>query len=1204
MSTDIYKFQKLTPVSDMDLNVYEAAIDYVFDNPDIRNIAISGAYSAGKSSVLASYRKKHEKLRFMHISLAHFKSFNQENGEIKESILEGKILNQLIHQIPSNRIPQTNFRVKKKVNFKNIILNTIGIILFIVAIFHIKFFNIWSEYISSLDDGRLKLLLSYSVNNYSLLISGISIIITMGVFIYNLVKIQKNKNVFRKVSLQGNEIEIFEESDDSYFDKYLNEVLYLFENSNSDVIVFEDMDRFNVNKIFERLREVNTLVNIQLEKENKKPLRFFYLLRDDIFISKDRTKFFDYIIPVVPVLDSSNSYDQFILHLKNGGVFDKFDESFLQGLSLYIDDMRLLKNVYNEFVIYYNRLNIIELDCNRMLAMIVYKNLFPRDFSDLQLNQGFIFSLFDKKDEFIKEEINLLKNKIKEKENEKELMQKEHLLNLDELEIVYDAKRETNYYGEKRPLNAELKAEYSKRKNIMEGRNNNRITEIDNEIGALKQEIILIQNKSIKEIITRNNIDSIFRITTTNEIGIENNFNDIKSSEYFDLLKYIIRNGYIDETYSDYMTYFYENSLTRVDKTFLRSITDKKAKEYTYKLKNPKRVVGRLRTVDFEQEEILNFDLFQYLLSSSEHIRLLKIFICQLKDSKNYKFVADYLDTEKEIAAYVRNLNIYWPEMLSTIIGENKLSQKQIRLYSINSIYYSDKDNLSSINIEGCLTQYISNSIDYLEICNPNIEKLICGFNTLKVSFKKFDYDKADKKLFNEVYKNSLYEINFENLTLILNKIYKVESIDDIRHRNYTLIVSKSDSALSSYINNNIDLYVNVIISNCNGAIYDDLEVVILILNNDEITIENRKLYIEMLQTIIIRINDIKEKNLINNLLEKGIVAYSEENIIEYYKENGLNDILINFINRDLEKLDFTDTLSLYEDEIVEKFFDSCIICDDLLNEKYKEILTTLGFTYDIFDIEDISDEKFNILVEEKIIKMSLDNLKFIRENYSSDIMKFIIKNIMEYVDVLTENDFVLDELIEILSYDIEDEIKISVLRLTDKPISIIGKNYSNIVNEYVLQNNLDEGDLIKLFNDYKKYDLSTQSIIYELSIKYIFKIIDDPKNVSNELINKLLHLEDLDNGIKVDLFISLLPMLNREQIKAYFTLLGLFDYIRLFEPRSRPKFKISATNEKILQGLKNRNLINDFEVDPKREGYYKIIKIKSLIRSLPKELL
>ena len=71
------------------------------------------------------------------------------------------------------------------------------------------------------------------------------------------------KNIFRKLNLNGNEIEIFEESDDSYFDKYLNEVLYLFENADADVIVFEDMDRFNANKIFERLREVNTLANIQ-----------------------------------------------------------------------------------------------------------------------------------------------------------------------------------------------------------------------------------------------------------------------------------------------------------------------------------------------------------------------------------------------------------------------------------------------------------------------------------------------------------------------------------------------------------------------------------------------------------------------------------------------------------------------------------------------------------------------------------------------------------------------------------------------------------------------------------------------------------------------------------------------------------------------------------------------------------------------------
>ena len=64
------------------------------------------------------------------------------------------------------------------------------------------------------------------------------------------------------------------------------------------------------------MREVNRLVNNKLKEEGK-TLRFFYLLKDDIFISKDRTKFFDFIIPVIPVVDSSNSYDKFIELFKN-----------------------------------------------------------------------------------------------------------------------------------------------------------------------------------------------------------------------------------------------------------------------------------------------------------------------------------------------------------------------------------------------------------------------------------------------------------------------------------------------------------------------------------------------------------------------------------------------------------------------------------------------------------------------------------------------------------------------------------------------------------------------------------------------------------------------------------------------------------------------------------------------------------------------
>ena len=105
--TKKYVFEKLTPVNDSDISVYESAIDFVFNHDDVRNVAISGAYG-----VLASYKAKNSSTKFLHISLAHFQD-NQDEGNsdepIKNSVLEGKILNQLIHQIPANKIPQTNF---------------------------------------------------------------------------------------------------------------------------------------------------------------------------------------------------------------------------------------------------------------------------------------------------------------------------------------------------------------------------------------------------------------------------------------------------------------------------------------------------------------------------------------------------------------------------------------------------------------------------------------------------------------------------------------------------------------------------------------------------------------------------------------------------------------------------------------------------------------------------------------------------------------------------------------------------------------------------------------------------------------------------------------------------------------------------------------------------------------------------------------
>nr|WP_218868423.1 hypothetical protein [Pseudoclavibacter chungangensis] len=47
----------------------------------------------------------------------------------------------------------------------------------------------------------------------------------------------------------------------SYFDQYLDEIVYFFDMSDRDVVIFEDIDRFNDSHIFETLRALNTLLN-------------------------------------------------------------------------------------------------------------------------------------------------------------------------------------------------------------------------------------------------------------------------------------------------------------------------------------------------------------------------------------------------------------------------------------------------------------------------------------------------------------------------------------------------------------------------------------------------------------------------------------------------------------------------------------------------------------------------------------------------------------------------------------------------------------------------------------------------------------------------------------------------------------------------------------------------------------------------------
>jgi hypothetical protein len=1235
MSEKKHNFHKLTPSNQVDLKIYKDALKFVFDNNDIKNIAISGPYSAGKSSVLETYKKVHTNYKFIHISLAHFEVTEPNSIDYEKSIaanLEGKILNQLIHQIEPDEIPQTNFKVKQKVSKGRIIQSTGIISALLVLASYIVQFNKWCQYISTLQVGWVKLLLLWTTNSVWPLVSGISCLAILGYIIYSIIETQRNKNIFRKVSLQGNEIEIFEEQDNSYFDKYLNEVLYLFENSHADAIVFEDMDRYNVNQIFEKLREINTLINNKKKIEMNNPIRFFYLIRDDIFISKDRTKFFDFIIPVIPVIDSSNSYDQFIEHFKEGGILDKFDLNFLQGLSLYVDDMRILKNIYNEFIIYFNRISITELNVNKLLAIIAYKNIFPKDFGDLHIGAGFVNTLFENKSRFIEEDIKKINEKINILEKNIKSINNEMLNSIDELDSLFflcnlqissvngisasafkthvelvkaikENPQNVGYYSNHstytKDMTNELKQqlienpEYLKRKELIERKNSDQVDKWNSEIQTLQGHKKLIQGNRLREVITKDNINSIFEINYTNEIGEVNKFEEIKGSQYFPLIKYLIRNGYIDESYPDYMTYFYENTLSRIDKIFLRSVTDQIPKAYTYSLKDPKQVLSRLRIIDFEHVEVLNNDLLCYILETEQNnFSYLNHILYQLKNTNNFSFISQFLETRRACGTFIKSLNRVWIDICENIIFESSFSDSQKKNYIIDTFIFSSDEEIRVLNSKGGLSKYISEAPDFLEIDLPDIDKIINGFKLLNVQFEWLDFGKSDKDLFYSVYENNLYQLSFKLITFMLEVIYNIPKSNDYIHRNFTLVSSKPNEPLMLNIKKNINQYINIILDNCEKSIEDDERVALSIINNPEIKKINKESYIVYLQTKIRDIHDVLNKDFWEILLVRKRILYTADNILNYYFfcEVGPDSSLIQFINSENRNLNFNcDEINIrFGEGAADKFIKSIINCNELSNERYEMILKSMDIVYNTFSYTELKGDKVLILIKLGVIHMTSDNLIFMRENYPYHLVPFILKNISVYNNKITnEDNFDYDEMLLILDQNIPDGYKIRLLEHTSHKVSIQNKKYSSTVRKHILEHNFDTDDIPYLLEIYIQESKGIKEKIKQIIVEYIDAVINEEYFVPFELLTELLSLKDISHEIKKRIFTLCLPKMDKILVMKYLRILQMENFLSLFD-RKNPKIEVNDLNKRILDNLKIRNWINTFDYDKDDTTYYR----------------
>ncbi|GAA3871157.1 P-loop NTPase fold protein [Leifsonia kafniensis] len=396
---------------------YVAAIISALQTPEVRNIALSGNYGVGKSSILQRVTQL-ESGRIVELSLSTLAPI--EISSLDDSVpaqattptnrIQQEIVKQLLYREEPNRAPGSRFRRIERFQWTRELVLA-GIIGFAVAVLFLL--AGWGATVTT----TLQPVVDFALWIYPILFA----LATGAVYA---LRFLLHGRVHIKAFSAGPAAVTLDEKSVSYFDQYLDEIVYFFETSDYDVVIFEDIDRFNDSHIFETLRSLNTLLNAAPEvSRTNRTIRFVYAIKDSIFdriglesegrkdatladitdpaeaeaVRANRTKFFDLVIPVVPFIthrSARNLASQLLGGLKNDVSPDLID---LAGR--FVPDMRLLKNVRNEFIVFRDRIfsgdgQELDLSETDLFAMMLYKSTHLSDFEAIRLGKSKLDKLY------------------------------------------------------------------------------------------------------------------------------------------------------------------------------------------------------------------------------------------------------------------------------------------------------------------------------------------------------------------------------------------------------------------------------------------------------------------------------------------------------------------------------------------------------------------------------------------------------------------------------------------------------------------------------------------------------------------------------------------------------------------------------------------------------------------------------------------
>ncbi|WP_164509986.1 hypothetical protein [Lacticaseibacillus porcinae] len=384
----------------------------------VSNIAVFGKFGAGKTTVINSFlhkEKNNPEIRPLSLSLATFtREADERNTEDKDQPREGEwiaIERNLVQQMlygPSNKdLPHSKF---KKIESEN-------------KTDHWEIFSLLSGFFLSafalMDPWHIVSLIP-STNwliTFKLLMTSV-FILTAAILLNSLITHYPRWFGSAKLGFGQSELSINDKQ--SAFNEYLDEIIYFFSQKKYNLVILEDIDRFNNINIFEHLRELNQILNKNevlrkaYDVQGQQPaIKFLYAVKEDLFdnmklktasegdatkerrateheIAEATTKFFDWTMTVLPKVSAGNSAD-FLMEMFENPT-DEFRD-YLRTVSIYFSDIRVLENTLNDFKLHSELQEGSNLDGIKMFTVLLFKNGFPRQYQRFVRQEGSLSQL-------------------------------------------------------------------------------------------------------------------------------------------------------------------------------------------------------------------------------------------------------------------------------------------------------------------------------------------------------------------------------------------------------------------------------------------------------------------------------------------------------------------------------------------------------------------------------------------------------------------------------------------------------------------------------------------------------------------------------------------------------------------------------------------------------------------------------------------